>query len=108
MAMTLEEFRQIDWRDPGRWPLPVRLGVIAVFFVVVAAALTYFVVWNASKDELATLEQKEVSLRDEFRTKHAKAVNLDLYKQQLDDIEKQFGTPAAPVAGKTEMAQPAG
>ncbi len=26
----------------GRWPLPVRLGVIAVFFVLVTAALVYF------------------------------------------------------------------
>jgi type IV pilus assembly protein PilO len=103
MAMTLEELKQIDWRDPGRWPLPVRLGVIGVFFVVVAAALTYFLVWNSNKEELATLEAKELTLRDEFRTKHAKAVNLDLYKQQLVDIEKQFGTQLQQLPQLTEM-----
>jgi type IV pilus assembly protein PilO len=103
MAMTLEDLKQIDWRDPGRWPLPVRLGVICAFFVVVAAALLYFVVWNSNKEELATLEQRETELRDEFRTKHAKAVNLELYKQQLVEIEKQFGTQLQQLPRATEM-----
>lgn len=103
MAMSLEDLKQIDWRDPGRWPLPVRLGVISVFFVVVAAALLWFVVWNANKDELAALERKELTLREEFRTKHARAVNLELYKTQLADIEKQFGTQLRQLPDATEM-----
>jgi type IV pilus assembly protein PilO len=103
MAMTFEEFKQIDWRDPGRWPLSVRLGVIGVFFLVVAVLLTIFLVWNSNKEELATLERKEMALRDEFHTKHGKAVNLELYKQQLIDIEKQFGTQLRQLPGRTEM-----
>jgi type IV pilus assembly protein PilO len=103
MAISFGELKQIDWRDPGRWPLAVRLGVITVFFVVLAAVLVYFLVWGSRKDELASLENKELSLRDEFRTKHAKAVNLDLYKQQLADIEKSFGAMLRQLPGKTEM-----
>jgi len=101
--MTFDEFKQIDWRDPGRWPLPVRLGAIALFFVVLSGALSYFLVWDARKDELAELENKELSLREEFHTKHAKAVNLDLYKQQLADIEKSFGAMLRQLPGQTEM-----
>jgi type IV pilus assembly protein PilO len=103
MAFTFEDLKQIDWRDPGRWPLPVRLGVIALFFAVVTGVLLYAAVWNARKDELAELANKEVSLREEFKTKHGKAVNLDLYKQQLVDIEKSFGTMLRQLPGKTEM-----
>ncbi len=103
MAINFEELKQLDPRDPGRWPLPVRLGVIALVFVVVTAALLYFVVWAGAKDELATLESQEQSLRDEFRTKHAKAVNLELYKQQLVDIEKSFGAMLRQLPGRTEM-----
>jgi type IV pilus assembly protein PilO len=103
MAINFSELKQIDWRDPGRWPLAVRLGVIAVFFVVLAVVLTYFLVWNARKDELASLQNTEFQLRDEFKTKHAKAVNLDLYKQQLADIEKSFGAMLRQLPGKTEM-----
>lgn len=101
--MNLEELKQLDPRDPGRWPLPVRLGVIGIFFVLLSLVLLYTLVWNARKDELAALEAKELQLRDEFRKKHAKAVNLDLYKQQLVDIEKSFGAMLRQLPGKTEM-----
>src|SRR6185369_8834059 len=103
MAISLEELKQLDPRDPGRWPLPVRLGVIAVFFLLVTAGLLYFLVWSSVKDELAQKENQEQNLRDEFRTKHAKAVNLELYKQQLADIEKSFGAMLRQLPSRTEM-----
>jgi type IV pilus assembly protein PilO len=101
--MTLDELRQLDPRDPGRWPLPVRLGAIAIFFIVLSALLLYFGVWSQKKDELAQYESEEQTLRSEFSTKHAKAVNLELYKQQLDDIQKSFGAMLRQLPGKTEV-----
>ena len=101
--MTLDELRQLDPRDPGRWPLPVRLGAIAVFFVLLSLLMLYFLVWNQKKDDLAQAQGQERTLRDEFRTKHAKAVNLNLYKQQLDDIQKSFGAMLRQLPGRTEM-----
>jgi type IV pilus assembly protein PilO len=101
--MTFDELRQLDPRDPGRWPLPVRLGAIAVFFVVLSLVLLYFLVWNQKKDDLARSQEQERTLREEFRTKHAKAVNLNLYKQQLEDIQKSFGAMLRQLPGKTEM-----
>lgn len=101
--MTFEELKQLDPKDPGRWPFPVRVGVIAIFFVVASALLLWFGVWNNSKDELARYENEETKLRTEFRDKHAKAVNLDLYKQQLADIERSFGTMLRQLPGSSEM-----
>lgn len=101
--MTFDELKQLDPRDPGRWPLPVRLGAIGLFFVVLSALLLYFLVWNSKKDELAGKERQEQTLRDEFRTKHAKAVNLNLYKQQLADIQKSFGAMLRQLPDKTQM-----
>lgn len=101
--MTFDELKQLDPKEPGRWPLPVRVGAIAVFFVLACIVLVYFVVWNQNKDELASLEGEESSLREEFRTKQAKAVNLELYKQQLVDIERSFGSMLRQLPGRTEM-----
>lgn len=101
--MTFDELRQLDPKDPGRWPLPVRMGAIAVFFVVLSLVMLYFLVWNQKKDDLAKAQAQERSLREEFRTKHAKAVNLNLYKQQLEDIQKSFGAMLRQLPGKTEM-----
>jgi type IV pilus assembly protein PilO len=101
--MTLDELKQLDPKDPGRWPLAVRAGAIAAFFVVACVALVWLGVWNRNKDELAKLQNEEVKLREEFRTKHGKAVNLDLYKQQLADIERSFGAMLRQLPGSAEM-----
>ncbi len=53
--------------------------------------------------ELQQREDQEQQLRNEFRTKHAKAVNLALYKQQLADIEKSFGAMLRQLPSKTEV-----
>jgi len=99
----LEELRSLDPRDPGRWPLAVRAGAVALCFVVLSCVLTYFLVYTDKSDELDRQKVEENSLRSEFKTKHAKAVNLDVYKQQLKDIERSFGALLRQLPGKTEV-----
>lgn len=101
--MTLDELKQLDPKDPGRWPLAVRAGTIVIFFVLACVLLVWLGVWNRNKDELARFEREEVTLRNEFKSKHGKAVNLDLYKQQLADIERSFGSMLRQLPGRTEM-----
>jgi type IV pilus assembly protein PilO len=95
--------QSLDPRDPGRWPLPVRAGAVGLCFVVLTIALIYFFVWDEQRPELQRREDVEQQLRQEFKTKHAKAVNLDLYKQQLKDIERSFGALLRQLPGKTEV-----
>ena len=99
----LEELQTLDPRDPGRWPLAVRAGAVGVAFLVLTIVLIYFFVWSDQRPELQQRQDEEQSLRQEFRTKHAKAVNLDLYKQQLKDIERSFGALLRQLPGKTEV-----
>jgi type IV pilus assembly protein PilO len=99
----LDELRTLDPQDPGRWPLPIRIGAVVVWFVVLTVALSYFVVWNQKQPELERAEAEEASLRQEFTTKHSKAVNLEVYKGQLKDIERSFGALLRQLPGKTEV-----
>src|SRR5688572_12871805 len=101
--MTLDDLRGLDPRDPGRWPLPVRAGVIALCFIVLSLVGLYLVVWTGQREELQRFEAEETALRNQFREKHGKAVNLDLYKQQLADIERSFGAMLRQLPGKTEV-----
>ncbi len=101
--MKLEELNNLDWREPGRWPLGVRLGAIAVWFLLAFALVTYLLVWTQRRPELEAARAEESRLRDEFRDKHTKAVNLDLYKQQLADIERSFGAMLRQLPGRTEV-----
>ena len=99
----LEELQSLDPRDPGRWPLAVRAGAVGLCFLILTAVLIYFFVWDEQLPELQRREAVEQQLRQEFHTKHAKAVNLDLYKQQLKDIERSFGALLRQLPGKTEV-----
>jgi type IV pilus assembly protein PilO len=100
---VLDELRSLDPRDPGRWPLAVRAAAIAICFVAVAIGLIYVFVWQDRMPELQQREDQEMTLRNEFKAKHAKAINLPVYKQQLTDIEKSFGALLRQLPSKTEV-----
>ncbi|HWG29727.1 MAG TPA: type 4a pilus biogenesis protein PilO, partial [Steroidobacteraceae bacterium] len=103
-AMNLmEELRSLDPRDPGRWPLVVHVAAVALAFVVLSVGFTYLFVWNDMSSQLDREKTEEHGLRSEFKTKHAKAVNLAVYKQQLQDIERSFGALLRQLPGKTEV-----
>jgi type IV pilus assembly protein PilO len=99
----IEELQSLDPRDPGRWPLPVRAGAVGLAFIILTVLLIYFFVWDDQRPVLQQHEDEELTLRQEFHTKHAKAVNLELYKQQLKDIERSFGALLRQLPGKTEV-----
>jgi type IV pilus assembly protein PilO len=99
----IEELRSLDPRDPGRWPLPVLAAAVAAVFVAVTLVGVYLLVWNEQRPELQRRQGEEQQLRQEFHDKHAKAVNLDVYKRQLKDIERSFGALLRQLPGKTEV-----
>ena len=99
----LDELRSLDPRDPGRWPMPVRAGTVALAFVLLSVLGIYMLVWNEQRPELQRHQEEEQKLRQEYHDKHAKAVNLEIYKQQLKDIERSFGALLRQLPGKTEV-----
>jgi type IV pilus assembly protein PilO len=99
----LDDLKTLDPNDPGRWPLPVRAGVVVLVFVALAAASFWYFVWSDQKPKLDAATAEERSLRDTFKAKHSKAVNLEVYQQQLADIERSFGALLRQLPGKTEV-----
>jgi type IV pilus assembly protein PilO len=65
--------------------------------------LFYFFVWSDQKPRLDQSTAEEQELRDTFKTKHSKAVNLSVYQQQLADIERSFGALLRQLPGRTEV-----
>jgi len=99
----LEELKSLDANDIGRWPLPFRLGVIGIVFVVVVGFGVY---WTIVQDKAPTLEREqaeEVTLRQSFENKQRKAANYDAYKAQLAQMEQSFGTMLRQLPGETEI-----
>ena len=99
----VDDLKTLDPNDPGRWPFPVRAGVVALVFVVATALLFYLLVWSDQKPILDQKATEEQDLRNKFKTKHSKAVNLAVYQQQLADIERSFGALLRQLPGRTEV-----
>jgi type IV pilus assembly protein PilO len=99
----IEELQSLDANDVGRWPLPFRVGVIAIVFLLVTGLGIY---WFIVKDKAPLLERaqsEEQELRTAFENKQRKAANYDAYKEQLAQIEQSFGTMLRQLPGETEI-----
>lgn len=71
--------------------------------VILLGAWVYFDTLD-QWDDLKKVEQKETALKKTFERKQAKAVNLDAYKQQLSDMQEQFGAMLQQLPNKTQIA----
>ena len=99
----LDDIKSLDPNDPGRWPMPVRAGFVVLVFVALAAGSFWYFVWSEQKPKLDSTAAEEQTLRNTFKAKHSKAVNLEVYQQQLADIERSFGALLRQLPGKTEV-----
>jgi type IV pilus assembly protein PilO len=103
MDSFLEQVRALDPNDPGRWPLPFRLGAIGLIFIVGVGICAWFI---AIKDQKPLLEQaraEEQSLLSTLEQKSRKAANLEAYKDQLKEMERSFGAMLRQLPNKTEV-----
>jgi len=100
--MTLDDFRRLNFREVGNWaPLPkvIVLSLIVLFI----AALGAFFDWKDQWDTLQTAQQEEGRLKEQFTQKKAKAINYDLYVQQLAEIEQSFGALVKQLPNRSEI-----
>jgi type IV pilus assembly protein PilO len=99
----IEELRSLDTSDPGRWPLPFRIAAAVVVFVLVGIGGIWQFVVKAEIPVLQQAEQREGELRTSFETKQSRAANFDAYRNQLAEIERDFGTMLGQLPGRTEV-----
>lgn len=99
----LEELRNLDPNDIGRWPLPIQAFFVALFFVIASAGGFYFFVYKNQMPRLETAQAEEQGLRSTFEQKQRKAANFSAYQVQLAEIERSFGTMLRQLPGRTEI-----
>jgi type IV pilus assembly protein PilO len=95
--------RNLDPRDPGRWPGVVRGFCIFVVFAICAGVAWYTLVWDDDRPVLQKAQQEELDLRGQFANKQQRAANLAAYKAQLGDMERTFGAMLRQLPGRTEV-----
>ena len=100
--MTWDEIKRLNPRDIGIWPLAAKIVAVLLLFLILMGLAAYFG-WSPQYDELENKQNQEVVLRQEYSTKKAQAINLDLYVQQLKEVEQQFGALLRQLPSKSEM-----
>src|SRR5512134_1692422 len=106
MAMSfnalVEEFRRTNWRDAGTWGAGPKILVLLAILVGVPVA-GFFIFNQGQIEELEAGRLKETKLKQEYVQKKKQAINLDLHRQQLREIDTQFGALLRQLPDKSQM-----
>lgn len=102
MKKLLEQFKYLNPKDPGTWPvLPKLLALIATLAALVVGG--YLADGQSQVEELEAGAVQEAKLKDEYKIKKQQAVNLDLHRQQLREIDNSFGALLKQLPNKSQM-----
>lgn len=98
-----DELQGLDWKNIGAWSQWV------YYFFCVLAAVTiffgaYYFSWAPELETLHGAQRQEQQLKHDFQAKAAKAAALPLYKTQLEQMKKDFGSMLQQLPGQSEIA----
>jgi type IV pilus assembly protein PilO len=96
------QFRGLNGRHPGQWPLVPR-ALCGVGVLVAAVALGWVSYWNGQLEELDLGAQEEVKLKEAYTSKIQQAVNLDGLRQQKEQVAEYVSTLEKQLPSKAEM-----
>ena len=98
----VEEFKRTNWKDPGTWHAAPKIVVLLAILVGIPVA-GFFAINQGQIEELEQGQQKEAKLKEEYVGKKKQAINLDLHRQQLREIDTQFGALLKQLPNKSQM-----
>jgi type IV pilus assembly protein PilO len=97
-----EDFKHTNWKDVGTWTLAPQIVVLLAVLIAIPAG-GYFGLWQGQIETIERDRAQEVTLKKDYLAKKTQAVNLDLHKQQLREIDTQFGALLKQLPNKAQM-----
>ena len=96
------QFRGLNTNEPGQWPvLPKALAwLVATLLVVVAG---WFLLLSTATEELQAERDREPTLKQDYRSKLAQAVNLGELRKQKLQVQEYVTQLERQLPGKAEM-----
>jgi len=96
------QFRGLDTRQPGQWPILPKLGSWLLLAALVVL-LSWFLLLSSKADELEAERAKEPTLKSDYRSKLTQAVNLPELRKQKQQVEEYVTQLEKQLPGKAEM-----
>lgn len=100
--MKLDDFNNIDFKNAGNLPLPVK-AVLLLVLLILLIGVGYWFLWKPASEDLEKARAREAELRTVFLDKKKQSINLDLYKEQMVEIERTFGALLKQLPDKSQM-----
>ncbi len=103
LAGLQKQFQNLDPKDPSVWPAVPRwmlLIVIAIFIV----GLSWYVYLSDFDETLTTAQARELTLKEDYKTRLRKAVNLDALRKQREQVLQYVTQLEKQLPSKAEMA----
>lgn len=97
------DLNDLDLSNIGSWPAAAKTIVIALLFILVCFGVYWFDTQD-QLDKLSGLEKEEATLKDRVNRRALRAANLEVLKQQLVLMEKDFSKLRKQLPNKTEVA----
>src|SRR3954464_11470064 len=98
----VDEFKRTNWQDPGTWHFAPKILVLLAVLVGLPVA-GFFADTQGQIEELEKGVAEETKLKDEYVDKKKQAINLDLHRQQLREIDTQFGALLRQLPNRSQM-----
>ena len=102
-ARLAGQFRNLNDRHPGQWPLAPRL-LCAVGVAAAVMVAGYFGYWSSQFDEQEAGAQTELKLRDKYRLKTGLAINLEALRAQKVQVDQYVERLQKQLPSRAEMA----
>ena len=96
------DINKLSFKDIGVWPAPFKVAAMILLFAALLLA-GYWFLWKDQIEGLDQSRQQEQKLRAEYLEKKKQALNLDLYREQVKEIEQAFGALVRQLPNKSEM-----
>ncbi|MFL6624045.1 MAG: type 4a pilus biogenesis protein PilO [Sulfurifustis sp.] len=100
--MTLDELRNIDLKNLSGLPLPVKIAGIILLCLLILAAGYWFIIADELESR-ARAEEEEQKLRETFLNKKLLAINIDVYRKQMEEMQETFGSLLRQLPNTTEV-----
>jgi type IV pilus assembly protein PilO len=100
--MKMSDLNNLTMDNIGTWPIPVKVATVLLLCAGVIG-LGYWKLTMPKIEELKGVEAKEVELKADFESKQQKAANLEVLKQQLEDIKQTMGELLQKLPSKTQV-----
>jgi len=96
------QFSDLDPKDPSLWPPVPRYGLFVLTTILVIVVL-WFAWLSSSETELQAAQAEELTLKEDYKAKLTKAVNLDILKKQREQVQQYVTQLEKQLPSKAEM-----